>query len=198
MGFAVEYEVEAQSLWMTSATTAEEGFENTMGETLGIVTDLRVVVSDDGVLVVGMVRASTAKLADALSGKLNLTNALSSDGVSVSHGVTCTSTDASYTVEYNGVCNAVECEGNATLTLADGTYRCERGAPQPEHSGGSNVVLYVGIGVGVLLLGVGVVVALRLKQKQPPKELQNLLFEMPLHETELHPAGEEVAEEPLN
>ena len=182
MAFAVEYDgVEAQSLWTTA--TKRESFEDTMGEALGTVTDMRVVVSDGGVLVVGMVRASTAKLADALSGKEDLSAALSSSGVSVSHGVTCARTDASYTVQHNGVCNAVECEGNTTLTLADGTYRCEREAPpQPEEAGSgsgsgsesgvsSKVFLYVGIGVGVLAVAVGVVVAFCcLHKKQHAKE----------------------------
>ena len=202
MAFAVEYDgVEAQSLWTTTATK-RESFEDTMGEALGTVTDMRVVVSDGGVLVVGMVRASTAKLADVLSGKEDLSAALSSSGVSVSHGVTCARTDASYTVQHNGVCNAVECEGNTTLTLADGTYRCEREAPQPEEagsgsgsksgsgsesSGSSKVFLYVGIGVGVLGVAVGVVVAFCcLHKKQHAKEPKDLLFEVPLAEAELY------------
>ena len=203
MAFAVEYDgVEAQSLWTTA--TKRESFEDTMGEALGTVTDMRVVVSDGGVLVVGMVRASTAKLADALSGKEDLSAALSSSGVSVSHGVTCARTDASYTVQHNGVCNAVECEGNTTLTLADGTYRCEREAapPQPEEAGSgsgsrsgsgsesggsSKVFLYVGIGVGVLGVAVGVVVAFCcLHKKQHAKEPKDLLFEVPLAEAELY------------
>ena len=186
MAFAVEYDgVEAQSLWTTATT--RESFEDTMGEALGTVTDVRVVVSDGGVLVVGMVRASTAKLADVLSGKGDLSAALSSAGVSVSHGVTCARTDASYTVQHNGVCNAVECEGNTTLTLADGTYRCEREAapPQPEESSSSKMFLYVGIGVGVLGVAVGVVVAFCcLHKKQRAKELQSPLFEVPLEEEE--------------
>ena len=197
MAFAVEYGVGARSSWTTTATTAKERFEDTMGEALGTVTDMRVVVSYAGVLVVGMVRASTVKLANALSGKLNLAAALSSEGASVSHGVTCTSTDASYTVQYNGVCNAVECEGSTTLTLADGTYTCESEAEQPD------VVLYVGIGVGVgvLVLAVGIVVACCLKRKQQgqhPKELANPLFEMPLQESDVYPLGTEEAEETLN
>ena len=201
MAFAVEYDgVEAQSLWTTATT--REIFEDTMGEALGTVTDMRVVVSDGGVLVVGMVRASTAKLADALSGKEDLAAALSSEGVSVSHGVTCARTDASYTVQHNGVCNAVECEGSTTLTLTDGTYRCEReAAPQPEESGSgsgsesgvsSKVFLYVGIGVGVLGVAVGVVVAFCcLHKKQPAKELESPLNKVPLAEdAELCNVGE--------
>ena len=201
MAFAVEYYgVEAQSLWTTATT--RESFEDTMGEALGTVTDLRVVVSDGGVLVVGMVRASTAKLADALSGKEDLAAALSSEGVSVSHGVTCARTDASYTVQHNGVCNAVECEGSTTLTLTDGTYRCEReAAPQPEESGSgsgsesgvsSKMFLYVGIGVGVLGVAVGVVVAFCcLQKKQPAKELESPLNKVPLgEEAELYDVGE--------
>ena len=184
MAFVVEYlGVEAQSLWTTATT--KERFEDTMHNALGSVTEMRVVVSDGGVLVVGMVRASTAKLADALSGKEDLAAALSSEGVSVSHGVTCARTDASYTVQHNGVCNAVECEGNTTLTLADGTYRCERGAaPQPDESGGSSkVFLYVGIGVGVLGVVVGVVVAFCCQQrKQHAKELESPLYDVPLGE----------------
>ena len=184
-----------------------------MSEALGIVTDMRVVVSDGGVLVVGMVRASTAKLADALSGKVDLSATLSSDGVSVSHGVTCARTDASYTVQHNGVCDAVECEGNTTLTLTDGTHTCEREAapPQPEESGGSsNVVLYVGIGVGVLVVAVCVVAAFCcLQKKKRAKELddgvtvpENPLFEMSLDVAELYPPGAEevqadTTEEPL-
>ena len=191
MAFAVEYYgVEAQSLWTTATT--RESFEGTMSEALGIVTDMRVVVSDGGVLVVGMVRASTAKLADALSGKEDLTAALSSEGVSVSHGVTCASTDASYTVQYNGVCNAVECEGNTTLTLADGTYTCESDAAQPDESGGgSNIVLYVGLGVAAAC-----VAALCCQQKgQHAKEHENPLFEVPLgEEAELCPAEKEAEE----
>ena len=206
MGFAVEYGVGARSSWTTTPTTAKEHFEDTMGEALGTVTDMRVVVSYAGVLVVGMVRASKVKLADALSGKLNLAAALSSEGVSVSHGVTCTSTDASSTVQHNGVCNAVECEGSTTLTLADGTYTCESEAAssQSDESGGSsNVVLYVGIGVGVLVLGVavGIVVAfccLKQKQQEHPKELANPLFEMPLQESEVYPLGTEEAGVTLN
>ena len=192
MAFAVEYYgVEAQSLWTTATT--RESFEGTMSEALGIVTDMRVVVSDGGVLVVGMVRASTAKLADALSGKEDLTAALSSEGVSVSHGVTCASTDASYTLLHNGVCNAVECEGNTTLTLADGTYTCESDTA----GSGSNVVLYIGIGVGVFVLCVAAcVVALCCQQKgQHAKEHENPLFEIPLgEEAELYPAGKEAEE----
>ena len=207
MAFAVEYDgVEAQSLWTTA--TKRESFEDTMGEALGTVTDMRVVVSDGGVLVVGMVRASTAKLADALSGKEDLSAALSSSGVSVSHGVTCARTDASYTVQHNGVRNAVECEGSTTLTLADGTYRCEReAAPEPEEAGSgsgsgsesggsSKVFLYVGIGVGVLGVAVGVVVAFCcLHKKQHAKELQSPLFEVPLEEeeAELYPLEPEQA-----
>ena len=195
MAFAVEYYgVEAGSLWTTATT--RESFEETMSEALGIVTDMRVVVSDGGVLVVGMVRASTAKLADALSGKVDLSAALSSDGVSVSHGVTCARTDASYTVQHNGVCDAVECEGNTTLTLTDGTHTCEREAAplQPEESGGSsNVVLYVGIGVGVLVVAVCVVAAFcRLQKKQRVKEFENPLFEMSREDAELYPTVEEV------
>ena len=182
MAFVVEYlGVEAQSLWTTATT--KERFEDTMHNALGSVTEMRVVVSDGGVLVVGMVRASTAKLADALSGKEDLAAALSSEGVSVSHGVTCARTDASYTVQHNGVCNAVECEGNTTLTLADGTYQCERGAaPQPDESGGSSkVFLYVGIGVSVLGVAVGVVVAFCCQQrKQHAKELESPLYDVPL------------------
>ena len=184
MGFAVEYGVGARSSWTTNATTKED-FVDTMGEALGTVTEIRVLVSDAGVLVVGMVRASTAKLADALSGKLNLTAALSSEGVSVSHGVTCARTDASYTVQHNGVCNAVECEGNTTLTLADGTYRCEREAPpQPDESGGSSkVFLYVGIAVGVLGVAVGVVVAVCCQQrKQRAQGLEDPVSKVPFHE----------------
>ena len=207
MAFAVEYYgVEAGSLWTTATT--RESFEETMSEALGIVTDMRVVVSDGGVLVVGMVRASTSKLADALSGKVDLSAALSSDGVSVSHGVTCARTDASYTVQHNGVCDAVECEGNTTLTLTDGTHTCEREAAplQPEESGGSsNVVLYVGIGVGVLVVAVCVVAAFCcLQKKQRVKELddgvtvlENPLFEMSLDDAELYPTGvEEVQADP--
>ena len=184
MGFAVEYGVGARSSWTTNATTKED-FVDTMGEALGTVTEIRVLVSDAGVLVVGMVRASTAKLADALSGKEDLTAALSSEGVSVSHGVTCARTDASYTVQHNGVCNAVECEGNTTLTLADGTYRCEREAPpQPDESGGSSkVFLYVGIAVGVLGVAVGVVVAFFFQQrKQRAQELEDPVLKVPFHE----------------
>ena len=187
MAFAVQYDgVEAGSLWTTATT--RESFEDTMGEALGTVTDLRVVVSDGGVLVVGMVRASTAKLADVLSGKEDLSAALSSEGVSVSHGVTCARTDASYTVQHNGVCNAVECEGNTTLTLADGTYRCEREAPpQPEESSSSKVFLYVGIGVGVLAVAVGVVVAFCcLQKKLHAKELVGPFNETPLAAAELY------------
>ena len=192
MAFAVEYDgVEAGSLWTTATT--RESFEETMSEALGIVTDMRVVVSDGGVLVVGMVRASTAKLANALSGKVDLSAALSSDGVSVSHGVTCARTDASHTVQHNGVCDAVECEGNTTLTLTGGTHTCEREAapPQPEESGGSsNVVLYVGIGVGVLVVAVCVVAAFCcLQKKQRVKEFENPLFEMSREDAELYPTG---------
>ena len=195
MAFAVEYYgVEAGPLWTTATT--RESFEETMSEALGIVTDMRVVVSDGGVLVVGMVRASTAKLADALSGKVDLSEALSSDGVSVSHGVTCARTDASYTVQHNGVCDAAKCEDNTTLTLTDGTHTCEREAAplQPEESGGSsNVVLYVGIGVGVLVVAVCVVAAFcRLQKKQRVKEFENPLFEMSLDDAELYPTVEEV------
>ena len=197
MAFAVEYDgVEAGSLWTTATT--RESFEDTMYEALGTVTDMRVVVSDGGVLVVGMVRASTAKLADALSGKVDLSAALSSDSVSVSHGVTCARTDASYTVQHNGVCDAVECEGNTTLTLTDGTYTCEREAtpPQPEESGGSsNVVLYVGIGVGVLVVAVCVVAAFCcLQKKQRVKELDDPLFDRAREDAELYPTGVDEAE----
>ena len=199
MAFAVEYYgVEAGSLWTTATT--RESFEETMSEALGIVTDMRVVVSDGGVLVVGMVRASTAKLADALSGKVDLSAALSSDGVSVSHGVTCARTDASYTVQHNGVCDAVKCEGNTTLTLTDGTHTCEREAAplQPEESGGSsNVVLYVGIGVGVLVVAVCVVAAFCcLQKKQRVKEFEDPLFEMSREDAELYPTVEEVQADP--
>ena len=197
MAFAVEYDgVEAGSLWTTATT--RESFEETMSEALGTVTDMRVVVSDGGVLVVGMVRASTAKLADALSGKVDLSAALSSDGVSVSHGATCARTDASYTVQHNGVCNAIECEDNTTLTLTDGTYTCEREATplQPEESGGSsNVVLYVGIGVGVLVVAVCVVTAFCcLQKKQRVKELDDPLFDRAREDAELYPTGVDEAE----
>ena len=179
MGFAVKYGPEARSAWTTSAT-AEEHFEDTMTHVLGTVTDISVIISEDGVLVVGMVRASTAELADALSGKVDLTTALSAEGVSVSHGVTCARTDASYTVEYNGVCNAVECEGDRILTLLDETYRCEA-PPQPDSSGGSsNVVLYVGISVGVFALVVCAVGAYCCRLQQEPQELENPLFEIPI------------------
>ena len=193
MGFAVEYGAGARSSW-TTAITAER-FEDTMGETLGTVTEIHVVVSDDGVLVVGMVRASTEKLADALSGKLNLTAALSSEGVTVSHGVTCTSTDASYTVQHNGVCNAVECEGSTTLTLADGTYTCVQKSASTATS--SKVFVYVGIGVGLLVLAVCVVVVFCcLKQKQHPKEPEPLLT-MPLDKADVYAAGKQEEEKTL-
>ena len=195
MGFAVEYGAGARSSW-TTTTTTQEAFEENMHDALGTVTEIHVVVSNAGVLVVGMVRASTAKLADALTGKLNLTTALSSEGVSVSHGVTCTSTDATYTAQYNGVCNAVACEGSTTLTLIKGTYTCERETPPPtpepgtESGRGSNVPLYIGIGVGVLVLGVAVGVVVACCCKQDANEPENPLFKMPLNEDELYPVGQ--------
>ena len=159
MGFAVEYGAETRGLW-GAATAEREHFEDVMHEALGTVTDMNVVTSEDGVVVVGMVRAGTAKLADVLSGKVNLTHALSSEGVSVGYGVTCASTAASYTVEHNGVCHAVACDDSTTLALQSGEYICEsKTMPQPEDaSSGSNVALYVGIGVGVLGIVAGVAV----------------------------------------
>ena len=166
MAFAVEYEAETRGLW-GAATAEREHFEDVMHEALGTVTDMNVVTSEDGVLVVGMVRANTAKLADVISGKVNLTHALGSEGVSVSHGVTCASTAASYTVEHNGACNAVACDNSTTLTLQNGEYICEsKTVPQPDDgSSGSNVALYVGIGVGVLGIVAGVAVACYFRTK---------------------------------
>ena len=129
-----------------------------------------------------MVRANTAKLADVLSGKVNLTHALGSAGVSVGHGVTCASTwGASYTVQYNGVCNAVACDDSTTLALQNGKYICKS---KPEDgSSGSNVGLYVGIGVGVLVgIVAGVAMACyyyRTKQSRTPTERTALMTTPP-------------------
>ena len=203
MAFAVEYGEFFRTHWDAAVT---KQFEQWMQNELGTVTDVRTVDWGTGILVLGMVDVNTTMLADVLSGKMNLTAALNAEDASVSHGVTCASADASYTVQHQGVCFAVQCESIATLALKDGVFTCKLGAtpvpstatptasptdlpasassaPEviPKESGGSSkVFLYVGIGVGVLAVAVGVVAFCRLHKKKHAKELQSPLNETPL------------------